>query len=56
VWREYGVRTPAAGRSAFEAAVTVLLIDRRGRQRVIFQPEQLTPEGLAHDIRALERG
>jgi protein SCO1/2 len=32
----------------------VLLIDQRGRQRIGFPVDQLTPEGLAHDIRRLE--
>jgi hypothetical protein len=30
------------------------LIDQRGRQRVSFPIDQLTPEGLTHDIRKLE--
>jgi hypothetical protein len=33
----------------------VLLIDRRGRQRIGFPVDQLTSEGLAHDVRRLER-
>jgi cytochrome oxidase Cu insertion factor (SCO1/SenC/PrrC family) len=33
----------------------VLLIDRRGYERVGFAADQLTPEDLTHDIRALER-
>jgi hypothetical protein len=33
-----------------------MLIDRRGLERVGFPADQLTPEGLAHDIRVLERG
>jgi hypothetical protein len=31
------------------------LIDRSGIERVGFAADQLTPEGLAHDIRVLER-
>jgi len=31
----------------------VVLLDRSGRARVLFGPEQLTPEALAHDIRKL---
>lgn len=53
VWRAYGVRPPSAGRGAFERSASVLLLDRDGRARVIFGLEQLTPEGLAHDVRAL---
>jgi hypothetical protein len=32
----------------------VLLVDRRGRERVLFGLEQLTPESLAHDIGRLD--
>jgi protein SCO1/2 len=54
VWREYRIVSPHDGRAAFERALTVVLVDRQGRERVLYQPEQLTPEALAHDIRALE--
>lgn len=50
IWRAYGVVPPTAGRAAFERSAAVLLLDRGGRKRVIFQLEQLTPEGLTHDI------
>ncbi len=52
VWRAYAMQpvTPHVDHSAF-----VLLIDKRGLERVGFAADQLTPEGLAHDIRALER-
>jgi protein SCO1/2 len=53
-WRAYHVVTPAHGLRAFETAAPVLLIDGGGRQRVLFEEEQLTPEALAHDIRTLE--
>jgi hypothetical protein len=33
----------------------VLLIDKRGVERVGFAADQLTPEDLAHDIRVLQR-
>jgi protein SCO1/2 len=49
VWRAYHVR-------ATEDGITVLLIDRTGVERVAFGIEQITPEGLAHDIRILETG
>jgi cytochrome oxidase Cu insertion factor (SCO1/SenC/PrrC family) len=52
-WLAYGVRPLASGRTAFERALEVRLIDRRGRERVLFGLEQLTPEALAHDVRML---
>jgi cytochrome oxidase Cu insertion factor (SCO1/SenC/PrrC family) len=54
VWRAYRVTLPGAGRSRFEAALSVLLIDRTGAERVLFGIEQLAPEALAHDIRLLQ--
>jgi len=33
----------------------VILIDKRGLERVGFPADQLTPEALAHDIRVLQR-
>jgi protein SCO1 len=56
VWRELGITPASSGRGAFARAATVLLLDARGRKRVIFGAEQLTPEALAHDIRALQGG
>jgi protein SCO1 len=57
VWRAYGVVTPAAGQTRrFEAAATVFVLDGQGRERVLYQQEQLTPEALAHDVRVLGRG
>jgi len=52
VWHEYAIEpvTPKIDHSTF-----VLLIDKRGLERVGFPADQLTPEGLAHDIRVLER-
>jgi protein SCO1 len=54
VWRAYGVAPVSAGRTASEAQAPVLLIDRAGIERVGFNPEQITPEGLAHDIAKLQ--
>jgi protein SCO1/2 len=56
VWRAYAIAPVSAGRSASEAGITVLLIDRNGIERVGFGLEQITPEGLAHDIRLLRAG
>lgn len=56
VWHAYGVTPASAGRGAFDAAATVYLIDKAGFERVEFGVEQLTPEGLAHDIARLQAG
>jgi cytochrome oxidase Cu insertion factor (SCO1/SenC/PrrC family) len=52
VWHEYAIQpvTPKIDHSTF-----VLLIDKRGIERVGFPADQLTPEGLANDIGVLER-
>jgi protein SCO1/2 len=51
VWRAYGIRPQGNG---FEHSAYVLLIDKRGRQRISFPTEQMTDSALAHDIRRLE--
>jgi protein SCO1 len=56
IWRAYRLTPPARARGAFERAATVMLIDRSGFERVLFGVEQLTPEGLAHDIGKLQTG
>jgi protein SCO1/2 len=53
IWRAYGVVPASSGRGSFDRSASVLLLDRSGRARVLFQSEQLTPEALAHDIRKL---
>jgi protein SCO1 len=53
VWRSFKIVPASAGRAAFDNAASVFLLDRTGRERVIFQLEQLTPEGLSHDVRKL---
>jgi protein SCO1 len=53
VWDAYGVVPASAGDAAFARAATVRLLDGQARERVLFGPEQLTPEGLAHDVRKL---
>ncbi len=53
VWRSYKVKPAAAGKAAFASHLTVFLIDAEGRQRVLYGPEQLTPEALAHDVERL---
>lgn len=51
VWHAYAIEpvTPKIDHSTF-----VMLIDKRGIERVGFPADELTPEGLAHDIRVLE--
>ena len=51
IWHDYGIRPQGNG---FEHSAYVLLIDKRGRQRVSFPVEQLVDRDLAHDIRKLE--
>lgn len=54
VWRAYAVTPASAGARAYARAASVLLLDKRGVARVSFPVEQLTPEGLAHDVRRLQ--
>ncbi|WP_372789862.1 SCO family protein [Paraconexibacter sp.] len=51
IWKAYGI---APQKDAFDHSARVVLIDPRGRQRVAFPVEKLTPEDLAHDIARLE--
>ena len=51
IWHAYGIRPQGKG---FEHSAYVLLIDKRGRQRISFPVEQLVDRDLAHDIRKLE--
>jgi protein SCO1 len=50
VWRGYGVQPQT---DDLEHSASVVLVDARGRQRVGFPYDQLTPEALAHDLRRL---
>jgi protein SCO1 len=56
LWRAYGIVPASAGRSKFDAYAEVLLIDGKGNERVLFGTEDLTAEGLAHDIGRLQAG
>jgi protein SCO1 len=51
VWKAYGIQPQGKG---FEHTARVVIIDKRGRQRVAFPVEQLVDRDLAHDIRKLE--
>lgn len=58
IWKAYGVQ-PQRGSGGqtdprFDHSTYVLLLDKRGRPRVSFQADDLTPEGLAHDLRKLQ--
>jgi len=55
VWRAYNVPPALSQRPRFARATPVVLIDRAGNERVLFQLEQLTPEALSHDARVLLR-
>ena len=52
IWNAYGIAPQTAKEN--HSASTVLL-DASGRQRIGFPTSELTPEGLAHDVAALER-
>lgn len=56
VWRAYAIAPPTPGQSGPDRSAYVVLIDKRGVQRVRFYVENLTPEALAHDIRKLQAG
>ena len=50
VWKDYGIQPQVKG---IDHSAYVILVDKKGVQRVGFPTDQLTPEGLAHDIRRL---
>ena len=52
VWHAYAIQ-PVRG--PIDHSTFVLLIDKRGIERVGFPADELTPESLAHDIQVLER-
>ncbi len=51
VWREFGIEPQKTGH---EHTATVVLLDAEGHQRIGFPVSELTPEGIAHDVRVLE--
>jgi protein SCO1 len=53
IWRSFKIVPATAGRAAFDRSASVFLLDGSGRQRVVYQLEQLTPEALSHDVRKL---
>jgi len=50
VWRAYGIQPQGDG---FEHTASTVIVDERGIQRVGYLTDQLTPEALADDLRAL---
>lgn len=54
VWRAYNVVPTQLANPNSPHPGEVLLIDRLGQERDLFQVEQLTPEALAHDVRKVE--
>jgi protein SCO1/2 len=54
VWRAFGIQPQTGGSAVSDHSAYVVLLDRRGRQRVAFPAAKLTPEGLAHDIARLQ--
>lgn len=53
IWHAYDIKPASAGRKTFDEYATVLLVDRKGDERDLFQLEELTPESLTHDIAKL---
>jgi protein SCO1/2 len=52
LWKGFAILPQTPER---EHMARLVLVDRRGMQRVGFPASQLTPERLAHDLRAIER-
>jgi protein SCO1/2 len=50
VWRQFGIQ-PQTRR--FDHTPSTVLLDRRGVQRIGFRADDITPEGVAHDVRRL---
>jgi protein SCO1 len=50
VWKAFGIQPQT---KALEHSAHVVLADAHGVQRIGFPFEQLTPEGLAHDLTRL---
>ncbi|MGH2915981.1 MAG: SCO family protein [Solirubrobacteraceae bacterium] len=52
IWHDYAIQPVSAH---FDHSTFVMLIDKRGYERIGDPASQLTPESLAHDISVLER-
>lgn len=53
VWRAYGIQPQGQG---YEHTASTVVVDGNGAQRVGYLTDQLTPEALADDLRALSGG
>ena len=51
VWKDYAIKPQGPGKE--EHSAFVLLVDRKGVQRIGFPAHGVTPEDLAHDLRLL---
>ncbi|HEY4812770.1 MAG TPA: SCO family protein [Solirubrobacteraceae bacterium] len=54
VWRAYEIKPASDGRTVFDEYAPVLLIDPAGHKRELFESEELTPEGISHDVERLD--
>ena len=52
VWKGYAIQPQTASE---EHLARIVLVDKKGIQRIGFPLGQTTPERLAHDVRLLER-
>jgi protein SCO1/2 len=50
IWKAYGIKPQG---KAFDHSAYVVLVDGKGVQRVGWPVSELTPEGLAHDLKLL---
>jgi len=50
IWRDYAIEPQG---KAFDHSAYVLLLDAQGNRRVSWPVQEMTPEGLAHDLRLL---
>lgn len=54
VWRAYEIKPASDGPTLFDEYAPVLLIDPSGDKRELFESEELTPEGISHDVGRLD--
>jgi protein SCO1/2 len=52
IWSAYAIKPQGQG---FEHSAVVLVLDAKGRQQVSFPADKLTSDGLAHDVRVVQR-